>query len=191
MINLQELGFTQEELQNRVVDGIIKQILSTTRYNPDQDYEFESDSDFKRKLDEQIKNQVTNTINSIAEANVLPNVNKYIEELVLQKTNQWGEKTGQPVTFIEYLVERANTYITEEVNHEGKSREENKNSGYSWNKNTTRISYLINTHLQYSIKTAVEQMLKSANSQIAKGIEDAIKIQMASILEKIKVETKV
>lgn len=189
MLNLEQLGFTQEELQNRVVESIVKQVLHTTSYNPDGDYEFTNDSSFKRELDKHVKNQIDTTIGALAEAHVLPNVNKYIEELVLQKTNQWGEKTGTPVTFVEYLVERANNYITEKVDYKGNSKAESQ--GYSWSGNTTRVAYLINQHLQYSIKSAVEQMLKSANSQIAKGIEDAIKIQMQSTLDKIKVDVKV
>jgi hypothetical protein len=107
-----------------------------------------------------------------------------LEALTLQETNRWGEKVGKPVTFIEYLVHRAHAYITEEVDHYGKSKAESND--HYWRGSQTRITHLIHQHLQYNIQTAMERVLKDANSQIATGIAEAVKIQLQQLLEKIK-----
>ena len=187
-VTLESLGFTKEDLQERLVERLAEQILSGKSFDEDGE-EFYDDSQFKKQLEERLRKHVGETINSIAEKHVLPNVTSYIENLVLQTTNKWGEKQGTPVTFIEYLVQRAEAYIQEEVNYEGKGKGEK--DSYNWNKHTTRIAYLINAHLQYSIETAMKQALKVANESIAGGIEQAVKIKLQDVLNSIKVGVQV
>lgn len=186
-ITLEALGFTKDDLQERVIDRLCEQILSGKQYDEDGNEEYD-DSQFKKKLEERLRTHITETVNAIAEKHVLPNVTQYIENLVLQTTNKWGEKQGTPVTFIEYLVQRAEAYIQEDVNYEGKSK---GSDSYNWSKNTTRITYLINSHLQYSIHTAMTEALKTANSAIAGGIEKAVKIQLEQLVGGLKVAVQV
>lgn len=183
-ITLESLGFTKEELQERVIEQLCSTLLSGKTYDEDGNEEYE-DSQFKRKLEERLKAHINERINAIAETHVLPNVTSMIENLTLQTTNSWGEKQGKPVTFIEYLVQRAEAYIQEDVSYDGKSKSEA--GGYSWSKNTTRITYLVNSHLQYSIATAMKKALETANSAIAGGIEKAVKIQLEQIVNGLKV----
>jgi hypothetical protein len=182
-ITLEALGFTKDDLQERVIERLCEQILAGKQYDEDGNEEYD-DSQFKKKLEERLRSHITETVNAIAEKHVLPNVTSYIENLVLQTTNKWGEKQGTPVTFIEYLVQRAEAYIQEDVNHEGKSKDQ---ESYSWSKRSTRITYLINAHLQYSIQTAMQQALQTANSAIAGGIEKAVKIKLEEVVNSLKV----
>ena len=182
-ITLESLGFSKEDLQERVIERLCEQILSGKTYDEDGEEHY-TDSQFKRKLEERLKEHINATINAIAEKHVLPNVTAYIENLTLQQTNKWGEAQGKPVTFIEYLVGRAQAYIQEEVNYEGKAKEE---GSYNWSKHTTRIAYLINSHLQYSIATMTKQALATANSAIAGGIEKAVKIQLEQVMKGLNV----
>lgn len=188
-ITLESLGFTKEDLQERVIDQLCSTLLSGKTYDEDGNEEY-TDSQFKKKLEDRLKQHMNERINAIAEAHVLPNVTSYIENLTLQQTNTWGEKTGQPVTFIEYLIQRAHAYIQEEVNHEGKSKAEARDS-YGWSKNTTRIAYLINAHLQYNIAVAMKTALETANKSIVGGIEKAVKIQLEQIVGGIKTSVAV
>lgn len=185
-ITLESLGFTKEDLQERVIDRLCGQILSGKSFDEDGNEEY-NDSQFKKQLEERLRKHVTETVNGLAERHVLPNVTQYIENLVLQTTNKWGEKTGTPVTFIEYLVQRAEAYIQEDVNYNGKTRSEDS---YSWSKNTTRIAYMIHEHLQYSIHTAMKKALDTANSAIAGGIEKAVKIQLEQLVNGLQVAVK-
>jgi hypothetical protein len=187
--DIESLGFSQEELQERVISKICETLLSSIEYDPEDGEEYPVASKFKNAIEARIKKQVDETINALAEKYVLPNVSAYIETLTLQQTNQWGEKQHVPVTFIEYLVKRAENYLQEKVSYDGKTKEES--GGYSWNGTQTRVTHLIHVHLQHSIKIAMESALKVANNAIAGGIESAVKIKLGEITEKLKVEVKV
>lgn len=186
-ITLESLGFTKDDLQERVIERLCEQILSGKQYDEDGNEEYD-DSQFKKKLEERLRTHITETVNAIAEKHVLPNVTGYIENLVLQTTTSWGEKVGKPVTFIEYLVQRAEAYIQEEVNYEGKSKGQDS---YNWSKKSTRITFLIEKHLHYHIETAMKQALQTANSAIAGGIEKAVKIQLEKVLQGVQASVTV
>lgn len=184
---LEELGLSQRELQDRVIEKLCEHLLRAEHYDEDGET-WLHDSAFQRELDKRIKTRVEDTINAIAEKHILPNVSSYIENLTLQETNQWGEKKGEPVTFIEYLIERANNYMLEKVDHNGKAKADS--GGFSWSGKQTRITYMIHEHLQYSISTAMQQALKSANANIVKGLEKTCREKLAEIANQMKVTVK-
>ena len=188
-IDLKALGFTQEELQERVIERIANSVLTETAFNFDGEYEFQKESEFKRSLDTLVKERIDTKINELAERFVLPNVSEYIETLTLQKTNRWGEKTGEPITFIEYLTQRAKDYMQEHVNYEGKTKEES--GGYSWNGKQTRITHLIEKHLHYSIEKAMKDALSVATGEIAKGIHETARLKLNEIAASLKVQTTI
>jgi len=187
-LDIESLGFTKEELQERVIARICETLLSSVEYDPDDGNEYPIASKFKNAIDDRIKKQVNETINQIAEKSVLPNVSAYIEQMTIQQTNGYGESRGTPATFIEYLTARAEAYMQERVDFKGKSKEES--GGYSWSGTQTRITYLVHEHLHYSIETAMKGALKIANSAIATGIQETVKLKLAEITEKLKVEVK-
>lgn len=183
-ITLESLGLSQEDIAERVVDRIVDRLLNS--YVADEDDEdVATSSKYMTNLQELVHKKINESVENIAAKHVLPNIETYLEGLCLQETNSWGEKKGKPVTFIEYLVQRAEAYMLEEVNYEGKSK--GQNGSYSWSKSGTRISYLVNQHLQYSIQTAMQNALKDANSHIVGGLEQAIKIKLAEVQNSIKV----
>lgn len=187
MLTLEQLGFTKEELQQRVIDQLCKQALVGVSYDEDGN-EAECDSQFSRRLNDAIKKRIDETINAIAEKSVLPNVASYIENLSLQETNKWGEKHGAPVTFIEYLVGRAEAYLQEPVNYEGKAKREG--DSYSWKGTQTRLVHLVHEHLHHSISTAMKEAMAVANSQIASGIQETVKLKLAEISTALSVKTE-
>lgn len=190
-IDLQTLGFSQEELQERVVERICDQLLTSMDYNPDSDEEQPVASRFQNAVKDLIKKRIDTTIEALAERYVLPNVAQYIEDLTIQQTNEWGEKRGTPMTFIEYLVQRAQAYMREEVNHDGKAKGEADSYGWSGSKQT-RITYLIHKHLQYSIETAMKDALQVATGEVARGIHETARHKLNEIAAalKVSVETK-
>jgi hypothetical protein len=140
-------------------------------------------------LEAKVLERVHQAIDDIAAKNVLPNVASYVENLTLQETNKWGEKTGSPLTFVEYLVQRAEHYITEKVDFQGRAKGQDS---YSWNGTQTRITYLVHEHLQYSIDTAMKDALKAANGNIVKGLEETVKLKLREIANgmNVKVEAR-
>lgn len=181
--DLAALGFTKEELQNRVIDQIVESVMYGRYADEDGDETFR-DSRFKQELDRRVQARIDDTINALAEKHILPNVSQYIEGLTLQQTNQWGEKKGAPVTFVEYLVQRAQAYMQEEVNSSGKTRAEDS---YGWSGRQTRISYLIHEHLHLSIDTAMKESMKIATGEIARGLHETTRIKLNEIAANMKV----
>jgi len=111
-----------------------------------------------------------------------------IENLTLQETNKWGEKTGTPVTFIEYLVKRADAYLIEPVNYDGKSKEEV--GGYSFSGAQSRITHMVHKHLHYSIETAMKNALSQVNAALSGGIQATVKTKIDEIVSSIKINMK-
>jgi len=182
-IDLAALGFTKEELQDRVIDQIVESVMYGRYADEDGDETFR-DSRFKQELDKRVQNRIDDTINGMAEKHILPNVSQYIETLTLQETNQWGEKKGKAVSFVEYLVQRAQAYMQEEVNSSGKTRAED---GYGFSGKQTRITYLIHQHLHYSIETAMKESLAVATGEIAKGIHETARHKLNEIAASLEV----
>lgn len=183
-ITLESLGLTQDDIQERVIERLCEQVLSGKGWDEDGN-EFYQDSKFKQQLDERIKKQVEENINAIAAKHVLPNVAQFVENLTLQETNKWGEKKGEKVTFVEYLVQRAEAYIQEQVDYDGKGKGEK--DSYNWSARTTRIAYLVHQHLHYHIETAMKQALATANGAIVGGLEAAVKAALQQALAGLKV----
>lgn len=187
-ITLESLGLTQEALADRVVAKIAEGMMTGVHYNEDGD-EYFDDSAFMRTLNQKVQAMLDAKVNEIGEKYVLPKVTAMVENLVLQETNRWGEKTGQPVTFIEYMVGRAEAYMTEKVNYEGKGK--NEVGGYSFSPTQTRITHLVEKHLHYSIDTAMKAALNDATTNIAKGINETVRLKLNEAVAGFKVTTAV
>ncbi len=190
MMDLQELGFTQEELQKRVIERLCEELMHhTVSEDGEGSYEWIEGSGFRKALDAKIKDGIDGAIDLLAEEHVLPNVAKQVEETCLQETNQWGEARGEPITFVEYLVFRAERYLTEQVDYDGKGKGER--GGYSWTGKQSRVTHLVHQHLHYSIQEAMAKALQKANSAIAIGIQETVKLKLAEVVASLKVSATV
>ena len=185
-ITLESLGFTKKQLQEKVIEHAVEKLLSGVTYDEDGNTEA-IDSKLQEKMRRLIVDKIEETIKIFAETNVLPNVQKYVEEIKLQQTNQWGEKKGENISFTEYLIKRAEAYMLEKVDNEGKSQKE---LPYSWLGIQTRIAYMVNKHLHHSIEIAMKNALQIANSTLVAGIEDTVKIKLQEIVDSIKCSVK-
>lgn len=183
-LTLEGLGFTKEQLQERLVETLAERVLSGIVAVVDCG-EIQVKSSLHRALEKKTREIIDEKIDALAQKHVLPNVSDYLEDLCLQETNRWGEASGKKVTFIEYLVVRANAYMREEVNYEGKTKKENRYG--SWSASGTRVAHMIHKHLHYAIETAMTEALVSANKSIAGGLEEAVKIQLEEVRKKLKV----
>lgn len=188
-ITIESLGLSKESISDRIVDQAVERLL----FNLDDTDEYGNvtgqKSKFQDQMNERIRSRIDAAVDAIAAKHVLPNVEIYLETLCLQETNTWGEKRGAKLTFVEYLVGRAERYLTEEVDHEGKGKGEN--TWGNWNKKSTRVAYLVHKHLQYNIETAMKQAIADANTNIVGGIEQAVKIKLAEVAASLKVSVAV
>ena len=186
---IEDLGLSQEELGNRVVERAVNMFLRDVSCNEDEQEYDAGPSSFASAMQERIRTKIDESIDSIAGKHVMPNMKALIESFCLQATNQWGDKTGSKMTFTEYLVKRAEAYMAEPVDYEGKTKAESR--GYSgWSASGTRVADLVDKHLHYAISRAMEQALESANESIAGGLEEAVKVALRNATAKLKVDVK-
>ena len=173
-IDLKSLGFTEKELQERVIERLVDELTNGKDFDADW---------LTKQANERIQEAIKTSINALAETYILPNVQAYIDTLVLTETNGWGEKKKE-YTFIEYLTKKANDYISEKVDFDGKPKDA---GSYGWSGKQTRIAHMIHNHLHYNIDSAVKDAIKNANSVLVKGIEDTVKIKLNEIAKSLKV----
>lgn len=183
---LTALGFTKEEILDRVVERIASKLMCEVSEEEDDSWP----KSFETRVRATTKEMVDEAVARMAEQHVLPNVSEYIEQITLQATNRWGEPKGEALTFVEYLVERAEAYMTEKVDHSGKTKDDQYSSSY-WKGTQTRITYLIHEHLQYNIEQAMGEALKKVNDSIAEGLRKTVQMKVAEIAEKLKVSVDV
>lgn len=186
-ITLESLGLDRDEITNRIIDRIVDRALNGYDYDEDGEEISTGPSKFLAAVQARVKERVDRAVEEIAAKHVLPNVATYLESLCLQETNRWGEKIGRPVTFIEYIVGRAEAYMTEQVDYSGKPK---GTDSFGWAARSTRVAYMIHQHLHHQIETAMKSALAQLNSSVAKGLHETVRIQINEVLAKLKVEVK-
>jgi hypothetical protein len=174
-----ELGISESELRKQVIASVVERVYDAL---------FDEDSDFTQDVQREIGKRTSAEIEKKVDKLVLPMVKTKLDGLIIPETNRYGEPKGKSMTFIEFATQKAEQYMTEEVNYEGKPR---GSDSYSWRGTQTRIAHMVHQHLHYTIETAMKQSLKEANSRIVEGIEKTVKLKLTEIAEKLKVDVKV
>ncbi len=188
-IDLAELGITQEELVDRAVEQIAKTAVSERVQTIDEDgnpADYMETTPMGRQIAKAIQARLDTAVANIVETLVLPDIEARIRSLVLQKTNQWGEAKGEAVTFVEYVTEKAEAWMTEKVSFDGASKAESRNA-HNWTGTQTRISHAVHKYLQYEIETAMKKVLGNGTATLVKGIQETVKIKLAEIADGLKV----
>lgn len=187
---LKDLGLSEDQIIDKVVGQIADQMLYGKIGDLDyDDVDSGGSTQFREAVDSLLRKRINQAVEDVAKKHTLPKMTEYIESVCLQKTNSWGEKIGEPQTFIEYLTERADTFLSEPVNYEGKTKAESRGS-MSWSKKGTRVEYMIDRHLQYSISTALEKAVSAANESIIGGLKEAVNIKLGQISVDLKTTVK-
>ena len=176
-MELEDLGISKAGLAQRIIDGIVEQEM-----DPDSDLSQRVHRGVKEKIQEQIDKRVQ----EIADQYVLPAVNEMIETICLQRTNEWGDAKGDGLTFREYLVKRADFYLTEPVDYNGKSKKESRD-GYGWKGDQGRISHIVDKYLSTEIENAMKDAVAGVDKSIADGISETIRIKMKELSEKLTI----
>lgn len=183
-LDLETLGMTQEQLQDRVVETLCEKLLTGNNYDPEYDEEVVSKSSLRGKLDHAIKAKIDDAIEQLADARIKPGIVSYIENLSIQRTTGYGEKKGDPMSFIEYLTGRAEAYLSEKVDGKGKTKGENY---YDSKSETTRAAFLVGDHLMKCIEAQAREAMIVANKTIVGGIEEAVKQKLSEVSKSLTV----
>lgn len=186
-IDLQALGFTNDQIVDRIVEVYVEQLRTEHTWDTDGE-KTPVTTTFDREIRKRLHAAIDAKVSAIAEEHVIPKVADLFENLVLQTTNQWGEKRGSSVTFVEYITQRAEAWMTEKVDFEGKSKDEQ--NGYGWTGTQTRVAHMLHKHLHYTIESGMKDALSKLNSVVSNGIAETIKLKLGEVLAQLKLEVK-
>lgn len=179
---LTSVGCTQESFLDRLVDQCATKILERR-----DGY----DNEFTKALKAEIQDRIDSAITAFGDQYVAPLALEHIKALVIERTNQYGEKKGEPFTLLEYMVDRAEKYIMEEVDSNGRSRSECEARRDSFYRKGTRISQMIDQYLYMSTDAAMKKALEGANETIAKGLMGQLKISLEKAMNDVVVAVTV
>lgn len=180
------INISKEEIEERIVDQAVSTLLHTTGWDPENERETRYESKFKREIEKRVQEAVDAKIGALAAEHLIPRVGELIEKTNMRKTNQYGEPKGESMTFIEYIASRANVYMTENVDHNGKSKEESGDS-YNWRASGPRLTVLMKMYIRDTMEAAAKTAINDVNKVIAKNIEKAALEAIHSTAANLKV----
>ena len=184
---LKALGISPEELGSRIVDQAVETLLNTTGFNPDTEEETRYESRFKREIEARVKQAVDDKIAALAAVHLVPRVGEMIESANMQKTNGYGEPKGEPMTFKEYSARRAEAYMAEDVDINGRTKSE---GGYDWRISGQRLTVLMRNYIRDTLEAAAKAAVNDVNKVIADNIGKAAKQAIAQAGAAIKVSVQ-
>ena len=182
-LTFEQLGITPEDIADRAASKIAATMLA--KVVPDFDdetgdeIETEQPTAFQEMIRKRVVRKIEQAVDTVAEQAVGADLAARLDAMTFPQTNRYGEPKADPLTLREVIVRRADTFLVELVDHEGRSRD-----GYGTKQ--TRVTWLIDKHLQYTIDNALTGALKNANEQIVEGIAATVKIRLADIATKLK-----
>lgn len=196
METLEALGIDRKHIEEQLVVRLVDTFLGEHLYVHEEEDDAglmttETKLDLEpiaRRIHKEVGEKIDVVVGSIAKEVLGSNIEAYIETLLLEEANRWGEPTGNKWTIREYIVHRAEEYLREQVDSDGRSKAESR--GSMWTGKQARAAYMVDRHLHYAISSALKEALKNANSRIVEGLEETVKIKLKEISKALKVEVK-
>lgn len=183
---LEALGLDIESLGDRIVDQAVSSLLNGTGFNQDTEEETRYESRFKKEIEARIQKAVDAKIAALAAVHLVPKVGEMIERANLLQTNKYGEQKGPSMTFIEYIASRAEVYMSEDVDFNGNSKAEAKDS-YNWKSSGPRLTVLMRLYIKESLEKHAKEAVKDINKTVADAIQRAAKDAISSAAASLKV----
>ena len=178
-LNLELLGVTKEALTEMVVERMAEIAETSAEF---------SEGNLTRRIKDLVKSHIDARIGALAEVHVLPRVSEFVDGLILQETNAYGEKRGEPKTIIEYMVARCDTYLNEQVDHAGKTKAEET---YDFRPAKTRLAHMIHEHLHYRIEESMRAVLGSGMKTLRDTILETSKIKLDEMAKALQVQVSI
>lgn len=187
-LTCEQLGITPDDIADRVAKKIADTMLAKVGldYNDETGAEIETERPtlFQEMVRKRVARKVEQAVDAVANKVLGADLETRLEALSFPQTNSYGEPKAAPMTLLEYIAKRIDTYLTEMVNYEGRA-----DNGYG-GKSQARVVWMIDKHLQYVISTNMEAALKNANAKIVDGIAATVKAQLGELAAKLKVEVR-
>lgn len=185
-LTLESLGLTQEELAERVVEGAVEALLRHT-YADENGNPEEVETRLSKQVMSEVKQRLDEAVCKIGDEHIMPKFVARLESLEFQNTNHYGEPKGEAKTFLEYLTERCDAYVSEPVDHSGRTAHE---GAYNWQRSGPRIAVMVDNYIDIHIQDVLKKKLKTFNADLAKGVAGELERQIKTTLDKLQAQQK-
>lgn len=169
---LDALGITRDDILNLAAAKIADDLTGGIQQG-NEHYEDTIETRVSKLVREHIEQVVTTITRAKCEEVISPIVDTKLAEFVVTETNRWGEKTGKSLTLTEFIVARIEGHMMEEVDGNGRSREECRARGDSFYTKGPRITAAITKFFQSNMDQAMKQVLAESAGTLGKAIEKA------------------
>jgi hypothetical protein len=183
---LKALGVSPDELAERIVDQAVETLLSFTGYNEDGEKTGSYASRFRKEIEARVQASVDAKITALAAEHIVPKVGEMIESANMRRTNQYGEPVSAPMTLKEYIAHRAEVYMSEPVNYNGKSKNEESES-YNFRVEGPRLTVLMRMYIRETLEKHAKAAVTDVNQVIAKSIQKSAVDAIAAASAALKV----
>lgn len=184
-ISLESLGLTVEQMQDRLIEAMIDRFLTSTVSDEDGEPVIVA-SHFRTAIQNSITQRVDETVERLIAPALEGSITSYIDQFKIAQTNAFGEARREPESITEYIVRRAQEYLTEGVDWQGKSKKEKGRDSYNHRDETTRVAFLIDKRLNEEIEKAMKEALANANTAITNGLKSAVAFELDKLNAKLK-----
>lgn len=187
---LKALGLSPAMIEDRVVESAVERLLEERLSDEDGRPAGTVTTRLAERMKKTLQERADAAVDKWAQEVVLPRLDEMIANVTLQETNRWGEvkKELKPVTLKEYLVQRAEEYLTDRVDERGKRIEK---GAYQYEKGETRLQQLVAKHFRDVVSGALSDAVVEANKILCESLEKTAKIQLGEIAAKLRVDVSV
>ena len=135
------------------------------------------------ELRERVEQLVEEVVIRKCDEVVRPVIEAGVEGFVIEQTNTFGEKKGEPVTFAEYVTQIAETWLGQKVDHSGKAVD---SGAYGGREAQSRLTHLLDEHLQYRISGAMKDAVNVVVAKIAPAIATTCELKVKEATNDIR-----
>lgn len=190
---LQMLGLDEAGLLEAVAERVAHRILVGGYDQDDEDRDCEtaeSARELKNELKQMAAKVMADKVDQIAARAVSPMISEMAEKLVLQTTNAWGEKRGEPMSLTEFCVKRAEEWMAELVSNKGQTAAESRD-GYRWEKYCTRAEWMVGQQIRKQVDEALKAVAGEANGAVIEGLKAHLAAKLTELREELVIEVRV
>ena len=171
------LGMDREELAERLVSRMLN-----TEYD---EYDEEVRSSWSRRLGKAATHALEEATDKMAKESIEPAAQEMIRKLVLQPCDRWGVKKDLPTSFEEYMARMAEEWMSEEIDKNGKSKQ---NQGYGFKSVGRRIDVLVSGAIKKEVDERMQVLADTISEQLEKKLHDQIGGRISALVGEIKLE---
>jgi hypothetical protein len=170
---LKDLGITRKDVLDKLVDRLQEAFMPMDADGDGSGFEAELHKEMTQRIEEGVRKALCDF--------TAPAIAEYCRKFVLNPTSEWGEKKGDSLTFVDYLVKSGRDFLEQPVDPWGKPA-----NTYGSDKKKTRLAFLATEALSDEIRKAAESYLKNQREILNKAMADALMAKAGEIVRVLK-----